>query len=780
MELMAEGNINAPVRPTPVALPEYLLNVQQALVRFFDAGYNAHFRASDNTDSLTFLNKTLKENNAVIAGGFLLNAIHNYVRPGVYETVDIDIYVPCKNLKRLNKTMAKLTSSGRLTQHNATSYCLSFLRRNGIRSVQTFYPSNDQRDPIRYSVPSIMDIMAVRNTRSPLDVVQNFDLTFCQIWYDGETLWVTHPSDVKNKKGVLQNDYVALFLQGNIFLKNRIRKYARRGFIVRTNTSNFNLSEVAGNNSFYANYCPSVPHDEAFYKQWLTRVLFKLIFYNTYTVRTPNITNNTNIAVNTEVSKRRPSIEKTIAADMNPDDETSLEETDGYDSDEYTIDRPELFYPLLTEKVYVPRRVSDAHRDAWLAQPVETRYLKCMKELVTLFYSIVKESRVGIYNNIIFGSRFYNSREGIREVSNDVYDVLKNDQTGGFHGSGFFKYGQTLDRNGFRLATDALTLDDGPVYDLHNHTLDEAIGVDSLKAFLEPLRSQSDKNNLPCYVTGCEWGLSLDELRSILDKDWYLSFTGPIRAPLPPPDPLLGTQGLGDNPGDAETRLELIDIVKNAPGDAGGWRNIYHHVMCPFCLTYISRDAGCTYVTHPNPDNLPISFSPYCKPQNIVQSVRDKYRNYPNLEVCAECGRPCSSHRHFDLNDPPGFAPIPRTAAGNPDYARCGGGGRREALARIIAVRKYLVQYASSSPETLRRICASGAEAGANITSFLAKADAVLAKNKDDRVETNLDFATAGGKRLGRVCSHGHGSYKNKIPMTRKTGVKKTKKTRKN
>jgi len=776
MELMAEGNINAPVMPTPVALPEYLETVQQALVRFFDAGYNAHFRASDNTDTLTFLNRTLKENNAVIAGGFLLNAIHNYIRPGVYETVDIDIYVPCKNLKKVNKIMAKLTNSGRLSQHNATSYCLSFLRRNGIRSVQTFYHANETRDPIRYSIPSIMDIMAVRNARSPLEVVQNFDLTFCQIWYDGETLWATHPSDVRNKKGVLQNDYVTLFLQGNIFLKNRIRKYARRGFIVRTNTSNFNLSEVAGNNSFYANHCPSIRHDEAFYKQWLTRVLFKLIFYNKYTVRTPYITYDTDIAINTEVSKRTPSIEKTIAADMNPDDETTLEETDGYDSDEYTINSPETFYPLLTEKVYVPKTVSDTHRDAWLAQPVETRYLKCIKELVTLFYSIVKQSRPEIYNNILIGDM--RARGGVREMSYHVYDTIKNDQTGGFHGSGFLKYGQTLDRNGFRLATDALTLDDGPVYDLHNHTLDEAIGVDSLQAFLEPLRSQRDKNNLPCYVTGCEWGLSLDELRSILDKDWYLYFTEPIRAPLPPPDPLLGTQVVGHDTAGYPT--DLLTLIKNAPGDAGGWRNIYHHVMCPFCLTYISRDSGCTYVTHPNFDNLPPAFSPFCKPQNIVQSVRDKYRNFRDLEVCAECGRPCSGHSHFDLNDPPGFAPMPTTANGNPDYSRCGGGGRREALARIIAVRKYLVQYASNSPETIRGICANAAEAAANDILFLEKADAVLAKNKDDRVETNLDFATAGGKRLGRVCSHGHGSYKNKIPMTRKSGVKKTKKTRKN
>jgi hypothetical protein len=64
--------------------------------------------------------------------------------------------------------------------------------------------------------------MAVRNARSPLDVVQNFDLSFCQIWYDGKGVWATHPEHVKTKSGILQGDYVKVLLEhNNKFLKRR-------------------------------------------------------------------------------------------------------------------------------------------------------------------------------------------------------------------------------------------------------------------------------------------------------------------------------------------------------------------------------------------------------------------------------------------------------------------------------------------------------------------------------------------------------------------------------
>jgi hypothetical protein len=102
------------------------------------------------------------------------------------------------------------------------------LRRNGIRSVKTYtvnYPGGMSDIHI--------DLMSVRNHRSPIEVVTNFDLTFCQIWFDGEAVYASHPQHIETRNGLLQRDYVETYLSGNRFLKNRIEKYIRRGFNIQ-------------------------------------------------------------------------------------------------------------------------------------------------------------------------------------------------------------------------------------------------------------------------------------------------------------------------------------------------------------------------------------------------------------------------------------------------------------------------------------------------------------------------------------------------------------------
>jgi hypothetical protein len=108
-----------------------------------------------------------------------------------------------------------------------------------------------------------MDIMAVRNSRSPLDVVQNFDLTFCQIWYDGKNVWATHPNHIKEKRGLLQKEYIPVFLRGNDFLRSRIRKYSRRGYSV-TLDSYVGSAVVSGSQG----KCMKITKDDNYYKKY--------------------------------------------------------------------------------------------------------------------------------------------------------------------------------------------------------------------------------------------------------------------------------------------------------------------------------------------------------------------------------------------------------------------------------------------------------------------------------------------------------------------------------
>ena len=224
MEYQAEGNINIPGKRRPVGMPEYNDLIEATLLARLKPGYIANIqeegRETSDTDILTFIKDILIDCEALVAGGFLLGTIHNYDRRNNINSndpkLDMDFYVPCRNLVKFNKIFAKLIDAHSVSQHNATFYCRSFLRRNGIRSVQTFYSASVREFNAWGHIHDIkfplIDIMAVRNARSPLDVVQNFDLSFCQLWYDGKGVWATHPEDVKTKTGILQGDYVKVLL----------------------------------------------------------------------------------------------------------------------------------------------------------------------------------------------------------------------------------------------------------------------------------------------------------------------------------------------------------------------------------------------------------------------------------------------------------------------------------------------------------------------------------------------------------------------------------------
>ena len=175
----------------------------------------------------------LKECGALISGGFILKSIVKYEAP---NQVDIDIYVPTKNIPIFFEALIKgrdpIIRPDKYVKYNASIYCTSFLRKNGIRRVYTFTSAYGQRPVIS------MDIMSIRNKRTPLSVVNNFDLTFCQVWFDGSDVYASHPDHIKEKKGDLQKEYVLTLMWGNQFLRKRINKYMNRGFVINIDTTN--------------------------------------------------------------------------------------------------------------------------------------------------------------------------------------------------------------------------------------------------------------------------------------------------------------------------------------------------------------------------------------------------------------------------------------------------------------------------------------------------------------------------------------------------------------
>jgi hypothetical protein len=238
----------------------YKLKIDKKLESYLDLNKN---------DKL-LLKDILFKNKAYIAGGFVLSAITDS-----FETSDIDIYINeinfygfINDLKKLNnfkfnvynefshpyyththlnnveypfidmniiKEQFCSNSNNEFTQINeyekdyrsnkscnfviSSEYDLSFFKKNGIKfKIEIFI--NDKR----------CDIMIINKDRNLLDVVSNFDLTCCQLWYDGFKMDGTHLKDISNKITNLNPDYLESLLDNNEFIINRIGKYKSRGY----------------------------------------------------------------------------------------------------------------------------------------------------------------------------------------------------------------------------------------------------------------------------------------------------------------------------------------------------------------------------------------------------------------------------------------------------------------------------------------------------------------------------------------------------------------------
>jgi hypothetical protein len=742
-------NLRVPLKHGPVGMVEYVPQVQAGLEEFFKAGYENYFNGQEGS-CINFINKTLVDHQALVSGGFILKCAGLF--PDPTSSKDIDMYVPCKHLKSFNIIMAKLFEAKEVIQHNATFYCLSFLRKNGIRSVQKFY---DVKARKHYDAKE-MDIMAVRNARSPLEVVQNFDLTFCQIWYDGKMVSATHPQDVKNKTGILQKEYVLSYIEGNRFIRGRLQKYKWRGFNIQLESGPLVLP-----NHYQQNKCLKTPPTDENSKRWISRAIFHYIATGKYQLTDNGIYKNKNVAMNLggvagiglKLSRPFYEIRKRIDFSPAPGDlaTTTIDKTDGYDSEDFDIENPISYTDLIDDRPLPPANIHTSQQtmNTWNTFDVTTKFWHWVREFMNNVYSTHQDKTI------------FPILKHRNTIAEDVYHMI-----------GMVYYVQQAEEKTVRMAMDPVSLENERVYDLHFHTLDKATSRESLEGYLEPLITVQDKTTLPCYLSseGCTHTLTLDEIRAIVSKDFYLRFAAPI---LGPPARILGTTVLVEGP--PEQTLDLIDVLRNTPSDAGSWKNIYHHIMCPFCLEYISRDAGCTYVFHDNTKGLPYRKMPYCKDENRVKEMFDKYTPYMNadLEICAECGRPCTNHTHFDLNDPPGLEQPRLTATGAPDYAKCSGGGRREGIARIIGVRRTLEANPGMEAKEIRKLCALAAEDAASDAALLNEADAILAKAPANRAETNIHDPAAAAAPANQA---GGKKYK----LTRKRSSNPQRKTKKN
>ena len=221
--------------------------VQAALVKFFREGYEKNVSggepASDET-ILKYINSILTTYGVKISGGFVLKNMGMFEGNTGSTSIDIDIYLPYINMrnpkKKKERTIEihtllrnlfnvdikddkpvfryfKVSPRGRSQKH-------AFFTKNGIYSVTKYLRGENAE----------MDLVQADSNSTPIQIIQRFDLSFCQNWYDGENLWSMDRDAVyKLQDGLLEDSYVPLYLDKNPVTRKRIAKYMKRGFGVK-------------------------------------------------------------------------------------------------------------------------------------------------------------------------------------------------------------------------------------------------------------------------------------------------------------------------------------------------------------------------------------------------------------------------------------------------------------------------------------------------------------------------------------------------------------------
>ena len=193
-------------------------------------------KRKDAEIKFNLLSQILQECNAVIAGGSVLSAYTDS------ELNDIDIYVNKKNAVELKNKIRALGYTNIFMGSIQTQYDNSFFIKNNI--IARFPIATNGYSIWNSNTQTYMDIIIVSDNVNVLQVVNNFDLTFCEIWYDGIHVHAADPKGVLEKKGYLKKDYVEKLLTCfNTFTIKRMEKYEEKGFQITYDPS-VKLSEI--------------------------------------------------------------------------------------------------------------------------------------------------------------------------------------------------------------------------------------------------------------------------------------------------------------------------------------------------------------------------------------------------------------------------------------------------------------------------------------------------------------------------------------------------------
>lgn len=187
----------------------------------------------------------IQATNAIISGSTILQILNNENKG--YNLSDVDIYVEEKNQALLNALLFPYFDYSKIPLKNSKGETYYFKVQYPTGG---FFKNTNPSNEYPEILPKIVglynytarkkvtvcnfeamgyirpyQIIILENGVNPKDYVKNFDLTFCQNWFDGENFFSYHPDCVKSRSGYHTRKV-------DEKRKYRIEKYEHRGFKV--------------------------------------------------------------------------------------------------------------------------------------------------------------------------------------------------------------------------------------------------------------------------------------------------------------------------------------------------------------------------------------------------------------------------------------------------------------------------------------------------------------------------------------------------------------------
>ena len=613
--------------------------------------------------------KLLTETGAILSGGFVLQSIVQH-----RGKPDLDIYVPLKTMPYfLDKLIVRKMFEFREYNHyDATIYCRSFLRKNGIKRVHTFKGNN-----------LMMDIMSVRIARTPEEVCSNFDLTYCQVWFDGITVFATHPEHIENKEGYLQGDYIEPFMKGNTFLKDRLKKYSYRGFKTTYEPTKLKLPSI--DSLLTSIPCTRSDRNEEFLYTWFNKVVTKWL----------TSTNKDEFTVplgNTHSYTRRDELICSEGIVMNPRDNFPIKDfkvpdDEGYDSEDM-----------------------DTNKLIKLASKGSNNELVYRRSLFQLLQYSLLSTRQFMYTNFEFIMRYTEYPEKYEPYMDYLRDNCPREGKDMFGNHGL-------------------------LYDIHSHPLNGAITDESLEKHLEQFYylSFAEKfKGVSCYYKTCKEKLRIDEIQTILSDEAYNTFIETkvaklgLNTVIPLYNTILKDEKTDEKTDDFHEAMCPFCLLPVTRGLGGIFMthdnpNNLPDTEAPYC----KKEVVVQSLLDKYKNLAPVIDMSYIEELSVT------------LEFCVECGRPCIGGQHFDITSAIPKLIQPKRDSSKPgivfDNTICVGGGRVEMIARMLAVRDVYKYSLIKDPRKERIKAALAADKAPNMKSYIDRATAIFNMESKDR-----------------------------------------------